>query len=200
MHREIKVLSGFSYQEFHVTGPDNVPVPVPSMNRSLEEVNYSLSRLPLVTIVSMLSQRTNPIAVLDLGSGWEANAARDLVNTYGPRVKATVVDVVLLVDEGAYGDIQAVLGDATQIPLPDKSQDIVISSNVVRWFSPERKLAALREVVRVLNDGGSAFVNINLHDFDNAYELRDLETELGVKVEKVMRAYPPTLVLTKPNN
>jgi ubiquinone/menaquinone biosynthesis C-methylase UbiE len=59
----------------------------------------------------------------------------------------------------SFRNVHVIIGDAFQLPFEDKSFDIVLlSMTLVNFF--EDKLTALKEMNRVLKDGGKVFVSV----------------------------------------
>ena len=98
-------------------------------------------------------------AVLDIGSGSGTDALHASLQV-GPRGSVTGLDLTPAMIEKARANIERmgarnvriVEGNATRIPLPDASVDVVTSNGVLNLV-PD-KTAAFREIFRVLKPGG----------------------------------------------
>lgn len=97
--------------------------------------------------------------VLDIGCG----AGMDLLlaaRRVGPEGKATGIDMTDVMIERARGAARAAglenveirKGDATDLPVPDASMDLVISNGVLNLVPEKEK--AFQEIIRVLHPGG----------------------------------------------
>lgn len=98
--------------------------------------------------------------VLELGAG-TGKLTRELV-ALGHDVHATDPDPAMLaVLQRALPDVRTSLAGAEEIPLADRSVDVVVAAQSFHWFDHER---ALPEIARVLRPGGHVAVCWNLRD------------------------------------
>ncbi len=93
---------------------------------------------------------------LDIGCG--VGYALELLRQGGARVIAT--DLARKPLQGALrsGPVWAVQADATRLPLPDKSVDLVTAFQLIEHVPRDGALQILREIRRVLRPGGKGFV------------------------------------------
>lgn len=98
--------------------------------------------------------------VLELGAG-TGKLTRELV-ALGHDVHATDPDPAMLgVLQKSLPDVPTSVAGAEEIPLPDRSVDVVVAAQAFHWFDHER---ALPEIARVLRPGGYVAVCWNLRD------------------------------------
>jgi SAM-dependent methyltransferase len=98
--------------------------------------------------------------VLELGAG-TGKLTRELV-ALGHDVHATDPDPAMLgVLQKALPDVRTSVAGAEEIPLADRSVDVVVAAQAFHWFDHER---ALPEIARVLRPGGHVAVCWNLRD------------------------------------
>ena len=98
--------------------------------------------------------------VLELGAG-TGKLTRELV-ALGHDVHATDPDADMLgVLQKALPDVPTSVAGAEEIPLPDRSVDVVVAAQAFHWFDHEQ---ALPEIARVLRPGGHVAVCWNEHD------------------------------------
>ena len=98
--------------------------------------------------------------VLELGAG-TGKLTRQLV-ALGHDVHATDPDAAMLaVLQRHLPDVPTSVSGAEEIPLPDRSVDVVVAGQAFHWFDHER---ALPEIARVLRPGGYLALAWNLRD------------------------------------
>jgi SAM-dependent methyltransferase len=98
--------------------------------------------------------------VLELGAG-TGKLTRALV-ALGHDVHATDPDPAMLgVLQKGLPDVRTSVAGAEEIPLADRSVDVVVAGQAFHWFDHER---ALPEIARVLRSGGHVAVCWNLRD------------------------------------
>ncbi len=99
-------------------------------------------------------------SVLELGAG-TGKLTRELV-ALGHDVHATDPDETMLgVLQKALPDVRTSVAGAEEIPLADRSVDVVVAAQSFHWFDHER---ALPEIARVLRPGGHVAICWNLRD------------------------------------
>jgi len=80
--------------------------------------------------------------------------------------------------EGVSDRVEVQDGDARQLPFPDATFDVVVSSQVIHNISrPEERAQALREIARVLKPGGQ----VAILDFRNTREYARVLSETGME-------------------
>ena len=90
------------------------------------------------------------VSVLELGAG-TGRLTADLV-ALGHDVLATdPLPEMLRLLSGRLPDVRTAVASAEDLPLPDRSVDVVVSAQAFHWFEPAR---ALPEIARVLRPGG----------------------------------------------
>ncbi|WP_137295166.1 class I SAM-dependent methyltransferase [Nocardioides dongxiaopingii] len=93
---------------------------------------------------------TEPVAVLELGAG--TGKLTERLVALGHEVYATEPDEAMLeVLRRHLPDVPTSASGAEEIPLPDRSVDVVVAGQCFHWFDAER---ALPEIARVLKPGG----------------------------------------------
>jgi ubiquinone/menaquinone biosynthesis C-methylase UbiE len=114
--------------------------------------------------------------VLDLGAG-TGKLTRRLVAT-GADVVAVEPGAPMLAQlRAALPEVEALVGAAESIPLPDASVDAVTAGQAYHWFDPER---ALPELHRVLRRGGGLGLVWNWWDVRDPLQQRIVELTSGV--------------------
>jgi len=98
--------------------------------------------------------------VVDLGAGTGKFTPR-LVATGAHVIAVEPVQEMLARLSAALPGVQALIGSATAIPLPDASVDAVICAQAFHWFATRE---ALREIHRVLKPGGRLGLIWNMRD------------------------------------
>jgi ubiquinone/menaquinone biosynthesis C-methylase UbiE len=88
--------------------------------------------------------------ILDLGAGYGLVSVELKRRTEG---KVIAMDNSMQALSSFFADVPVVCGDATQLPFPNRSFDLVFSQNVLMWTG--RVEQVLREVARILEANGS---------------------------------------------
>jgi SAM-dependent methyltransferase len=90
---------------------------------------------------------SRPRRVLDLGAGTGLLSA--VLGAAGHEVVAVDPSPEMLAELSArHPDIEAHVGAAEQVPLPDRSVDAVVAGQAAHWFDPAPAAAELRRVLR----------------------------------------------------
>ena len=114
--------------------------------------------------------------VLDLGAG-TGKLTRQLAAT-GADVVAVEPGAPMLAQlRAALPNVEALVGAAEAIPLPDASVDAVTAGQAYHWFDPDR---ALPELHRVLRPGGGLGLVWNWWDVRDPLQQRIVELTSGV--------------------
>ena len=101
-----------------------------------------------------------PVTVLELGAGTGKLTAQ--LVALGHDVHATDPDPAMLALLGRHlPDVRTSIAGAEEIPLADRSVDVVVSAQAFHWFDLDR---ALPEIARVLKPGGRLAVVWNQRD------------------------------------
>lgn len=101
-----------------------------------------------------------PARVLDLGAG--TGKLTRALRAAGHDVVAVDPSEPMLAElRGAVPGVEALVGTAESIPLPDGSVDVVTVAQAFHWFDPA---AAVPEITRVLRAGGNLALVWNLRD------------------------------------
>ena len=113
--------------------------------------------------------------VLDLGAG-TGKLTRDLVPRFG-RVIAVEPDAAMLaVLEEIVPDVEARIGPAEAIPLPDDSVDAVFTAEAFHWYASDETVA---EIARVLRPRGGLVIFFN-------FDFGDPVPPMGEEVDRVL--------------
>jgi SAM-dependent methyltransferase len=103
---------------------------------------------------------TDPVSVLELGAG--TGKLTEVLVELGHDVFATDPDDRMLdILSRRLPDVRATVGSAEQIPVPDRSYDVVVAGQSFHWFDLEK---ALPEIARVLRPEGRIALVWNLRD------------------------------------
>jgi ubiquinone/menaquinone biosynthesis C-methylase UbiE len=90
---------------------------------------------------------SRPRRVLDLGAGTGLLSA--VLRAAGHEVVAVDPSPEMLAELSArHPDIEAHVGAAEQVPLPDRSVDAVVAGQAAHWFDPAPAAAEMRRVLR----------------------------------------------------
>jgi len=149
--------------------PGPTPTPPPSPDRPDREAARSFAQVaeaydrarpgyPPEVGPWLVGQR--PVSVLELGAG-TGRLTADLVRL-GHDVMATdPLPEMLRLLTGRLPDVRTAVASAEDLPLPDRSVDVVVSAQAFHWFEPAR---ALPEIARVLRPGGQVALVWNDRD------------------------------------
>ena len=129
-----------------------------AVEAEIEKVHwwFVVRRRLFARIIKELGVDSNS-AVLDIGTGTGSNLR--LLADLGIR-RVTGLDfsdiAINFCKAKGLGSVQK--GDVCQLPFADKSFDFVIASDIIEHVDDDRR--ALREIARVLADGGSALITV----------------------------------------
>jgi len=127
-------------------------------NRSFQQVDEILHKLPSEEIERRVASGRVPISVLDIGGGYNSRAAIDMSWTYWRDVSVTNLDIIHGGKTQRLEKVTRVLGDVSDIPLPDACFDVAYATYVLAYLPGEKVEVAISEVSRVLRPGGVAFL------------------------------------------
>jgi len=138
------------------------------------EQNLGGIKLEWTSSVAALARRRRKVRFTDAGCG-NGNAAIPFIREFakhGYSVEARLIDLQSTAITEARNNIsqanlpESVLvslqvGDVTDLPVPDASQDGIVSESVLGWLGEKENIdAALRNVVRALVPGGYLYMNV----------------------------------------
>ncbi len=123
--------------------------------------------------------------VLDLGAG-TGRLTRHLVGRVGRVVAVEPLPGMLRVLERGLPDVEALVGTADAIPLPDASVDAVVVGEALHWFHDG---GSLREIRRVLRPAGGLAPLWTV--YDRPPEGPDWMRGIGVVMEPLLAARGP---------
>jgi SAM-dependent methyltransferase len=100
---------------------------------------------PAAAVAFLLGDR--PLRVLDLGAG--TGLLTGVLRDAGHDVVAVDPAEPMLAELRArHPEVEALVGDAETVPLPDASVDAVVAGQAAHWFRPAPAAAQMRRVVR----------------------------------------------------
>jgi ubiquinone/menaquinone biosynthesis C-methylase UbiE len=147
-------------------GPLDDPVELAANLRDLRRVNRLLggTRLSRRALAALLGERTEPVSLLDVGTG-AADIPAALVTRPrpdGPRLTVTAIDsraevlaaaVAGRADLANLDGLRLAIGDGRELGDPDGSHDVVHASLVLHHLEPDEAIRFLREMRRVARLG-----------------------------------------------
>lgn len=117
---------------------------------------------------------TESASVLELGAG-TGRLTAELVATGHDVLATDPLPEMLELLRARLPDVRTAVASAEEIPLPDRSVDVVVSAQAFQWFEPDR---ALPEIARVLRPGGRIALVWNDRD-ERIPWVRRLGTAIG---------------------
>lgn len=157
---------------------DELRPPAPDGARSFGSVAeaYDRGRPPYPREAAAWLVGSEPVTVLELGAGTGKLTAE--LAAMGHDVHATDPDRdMLAILERRLPDVRVSLASAEELPVPDRSVDVVVSAQAFHWFDLDR---ALPEIARVLKPGGRLAVVWNQRD-ERIPWVRRLGTLIGTQ-------------------
>lgn len=100
------------------------------------------------------------VSVLELGAG-TGRLTADLVRLGHDVLATDPLPEMLRLLSGRLPDVRTTVASAEDLPVPDRSVDVVVSAQAFHWFEPAR---ALPEIARVLRPGGQVALVWNHRD------------------------------------
>ncbi|MCU1584775.1 MAG: ycgJ 1 [Microbacteriaceae bacterium] len=141
-----------------MAGRERSPEQANSFGRAVDEYERARPRYPDAAIDWVIPAGAR--VALDLGAG-TGKFTRSLV-ARGLEVTAVEPDDVMRVAlSSALPTVRAVPGTGEEIPLPDRSVDVVTVAQAWHWMDPARATA---EIARVLRPGGTIALVWNIRD------------------------------------
>lgn len=159
-------------------------------DRTFREINHSFANLPSRAISKLKeTKQKEPIRILDVGGGIEAQAAEDIVDKYrdkeNQRVQVFSLDMTARKKDKE--GLHQIVGNVLELPIRDNSIDLAYSRMSVVLLEendPNTLQQALREVARTLRPGGLFFLDKTyterLGRLPDKTEILKLSGELGV--------------------
>lgn len=159
-------------------------------NRTFKEINHSFANLPSRAISKLKEvEQEEPIRILDIGGGIEAQAAEDIVDKYrdtdDPRVQVFSLDMTARKKDKE--GLHQIVGNVLELPIRDNSIDIAysrMSVSLLEENDPNILQQALKEAARTLKPGGLFFLDKTyterLGRVPDKTEIQKLSEELGV--------------------
>ncbi len=130
---------------------DHTPPPGPARSFGTVAAAYDRGRPEYPREAAAWLAGPRPLSVLEVGAG-TGKLTRHLV-ALGHDVHATDPDEAMLaVLAASLPDVRVSQAPAEDLPVPDRSVDLVVGAQCFHWFDLER---ALPEIARVLKPGGS---------------------------------------------
>lgn len=118
------------------------------------------------------------VEILDLGSGSESKACREIERNYHGKVRATGIDLYPSASKG----VSAAQGDIRDLPFKDKAFDIIFSFQALRYTDPVRYgKRIVHEISRVLKPGGVAILDWEKVEYS---KFQTWVTEEGLTLKK----------------
>ena len=157
---------------------DELRPPAPNGARSFGSVAdaYDRGRPPYPREAAAWLVGSEPVTVLELGAG-TGKLTTELA-AMGHDVHATDPDPEMLgILHRRLPDVRTSLASAEELPLPDRSVDVVVSAQAFHWFDLDR---ALPEIARVLKPGGRLALVWNQRD-ERIPWVRRLGTLIGTQ-------------------
>ena len=147
-------------------GPLDDPVALAANLRDLRRINRLLggTRLSRQALGALVGQRTEPLTLLDVGTG-AADIPASLVTRPlpdGPRLTVTAIDsraevlaaaIAGRADLASLDGLHLALGDGRALQDPDRSHDVVHASLVLHHLEPDEAIRFLGEMSRVARLG-----------------------------------------------
>lgn len=144
-------------------------------NRSFLEVNFYFGDILSKGIETKISESDGKnVEILDLGSGTQSLAIREINKKYGKAIRTTSIDLY----PKDSGGINAVQGDVRQLPFEANSFDIIFSVQVLNYIDHKDDKKIIDELNRVLKPGGLALLHwdsIGLLDLDKMQKTLPLQ-------------------------
>lgn len=126
------------------------------------------------------------VSVLELGAG-TGRLTCDLVAAGHDVIATDPLPEMLGLLSARLPDVRTAVAPAEELPLPDRSVDVVVSAQAFHWFDPSR---ALPEIARVLRPGGQIALVWNERDERVPWVRR-----LGAVIGDAQRPTDPTHAL-----
>lgn len=160
-------------------------------NRTFKEIDHFFSNLPSRAIAKLkeAEQREEPIRILDIGGGIDAQAAGDIVDKYGGArdERIQVFNLDMTARKKDKNGLHQIVGNVLELPIKDGSIDIAcsrMSTFLLEENDPDTLRQVLKEAARTLKPGGLFFLDKTyterLGRLPDLNEIKGLGEELGV--------------------
>ncbi len=151
-------------------------------NRSFQAVDEWLGNLISSGIEAKIrEQEGRKINILDLGSGTDSVACKDIGNKYGNQVNVVGLDLFPQIPGEAGTSV--IQGNIASLPFKDESFDFVFSHKALVFLEHKSDETVVKEINRVLKPGGYAVLDwdsIGYMDGHIRKNLTDLASQLGL--------------------
>ncbi len=159
-------------------------------NRTFKEINHSFANLPSRAISKFKEVRQEePIRILDVGGGIEAQAAEDIADKYrdieDQRIQVFSLDMTARKKDKE--GLHQIVGNVLELPIRDNSIDIAysrMSVSLLEESDPNVLQQSLKETARVLKPGGLFFLDKTyterLGRMPDSAEVKKIGEALGV--------------------
>jgi ubiquinone/menaquinone biosynthesis C-methylase UbiE len=141
--------------------------------------SYERGRPPFPAEAAAWLAGTDPVTVLELGAG--TGKLTEQLAALGHDVHATDPDPAMLdVLAEKLPDVRRSVAAAEDLPVPDRSVDVVVAAQSFHWFDPD---VALPEIARVLRPSGRIAITWNSRDQRIPW-VRRLGTVIGTQAHQ----------------
>lgn len=156
-------------------------------DRGFEEIDLLFDNTLSLSISSKIRDSyPNRVEVLDLGSGSEAAACREIESIYEfkgtKEVRATGIDLYPNQSRGTH----AVQGDMKDLPFKDNAFDVIFSWKALWYLPAQYNRQMVQEIGRVLKPGGVAILDWMNLDYS---EFQTWVTEEGMAARERLSSF-----------
>lgn len=161
-------------------------------NRRFKEINHTFANLPARAIQKLKQTRgeNEPINILDVGGGIDAQAAEDIVDKYqdpeDQRIQVFSIDITARKNDKP--GVHQIVGNMLALPLKDECMDMAYSRQsivIIDENSPGEDVVgqAVKETARTLKPGGLFFIDKEFTEDiakEDIEKLKELSADLNV--------------------